>query len=147
MPYYLPDCAVNRPIRYLVVHCSASPVNINFTLKKLRHLHVDIFHWTDIGYHFYITKDGRIHVCRPMSEIGAHVKHYNAVSIGVCYEGGLDAKGKAADTRTPEQKLSLIELLSALKERYPSARIVGHYELGANKDCPVFCASKEYAHL
>ena len=82
-----------------------------------------------------------------MSEIGAHVKGYNAVSIGVCYEGGLNARGRPADTRTPEQKKSLIELLSALKERFPKAKIVGHYELGANKDCPVFCASKEYAYL
>jgi N-acetylmuramoyl-L-alanine amidase len=82
-----------------------------------------------------------------MSEIGAHVKGYNEVSIGVCYEGGLNARGRPADTRTPEQKKSLIEVLSALKERFPKAKIVGHYELGANKDCPVFCASKEYSQL
>ena len=147
MSYYLPDCLVNRPILYVVVHCSASKVTTNFTLKDLRHLHVDICHWSDIGYHFYITRDGRIHNCRPMSEIGAHVKGYNAVSIGVCYEGGLNARGRPADTRTPEQKKSLIELLSALKERFPKAKLVGHYELGASKDCPVFCASKEYAYL
>ena len=147
MPFYLPDCHVNRPIKYIVVHCSASKVTTNFTVKDLRRLHVDNYHWSDIGYHFYITKDGKIHSCRPMSKIGVHARGYNAVSIGVCYEGGLNARGKSADTRTPEQKESLIEVLSALKERFPKAKIVGHYELGANKDCPVFCASKEYAYL
>ena len=60
---------------------------------------------------------------------------------------GFNARGRPADTRTPQQKESLIELLSALKERFPQAKIVGHYELGANKACPVFCASKEYSFL
>lgn len=91
MSYFLPDCPVNRPILYIVVHCTASKVTTNFTLKDLRHLHVDICHWSDIGYHFYITKDGKIHTCRPMSKIGAHVKGYNRCSIGVCYEGGIKA--------------------------------------------------------
>ena len=147
MSYFLPDCPVNRPVLYIVVHCTASKVTTNFTLKDLRHLHVDICHWSDIGYHFYITKDGKIHTCRPMSKIGAHVKGYNRCSIGVCYEGGLNARGRPADTRTPAQKESLIEVLSALKERFPKAKIVGHYELGANKACPCFCASKEYSFL
>lgn len=68
-------------------------------------------------------------------------------SICICYEGGLNARGRPADTRTPAQKESLVEVLSALKERFPKAQIVGHYELGANKACPCFCASKEYSFL
>ena len=59
-------------------------------------------------------------------------------SICICYEGGLNARGRPADTRTPAQKESLVEVLSALKERFPKAKIVGHYELGANKACPCF---------
>lgn len=136
-----------REIRYLVIHCSASPVTSNFSVEALRHLHVDINHWSDIGYHFYITKDGTIHKCRPLSRIGAHVKGYNANSIGICYEGGLDASGKPKDTRTDAQKGSLLSLLRNLKSQYPEARIVGHYELGAKKSCPCFCASKEYSCL
>ena len=52
-------------------------------------------------------------------------RHYNAHSIGVCYEGGLDEKGRAADTRTPAQKKALITLLCSLKHDYPYAEIVG----------------------
>ena len=29
--------------------------------------------------------------------IGAHARRYNAHSIGVCYEGGLDANGNTAE--------------------------------------------------
>lgn len=136
-----------RNIRYLVIHCSATKMTTDFSVSALRHLHVDINHWQDIGYNFYITKDGIIHKCRPLTMVGAHCSGYNATSIGVCYEGGLDAEGKPADTRTQKQLHSMRQLLSELKKEYPLACIVGHYELGARKACPCFCASKFYADL
>ena len=58
----------------------------------------------DIGYHFYITRDGEIHRGRALEKVGAHCRNHNTHSIGVCYEGGLDANGKPKDTRTLEQK-------------------------------------------
>ena len=79
MAFYLPDCPLDREIRYIVIHCSASRVTTNFTINDLRHLHVDIFHWSDIGYNFYICKDGKIYNCRPMSMIGAHTKGYKTI--------------------------------------------------------------------
>jgi N-acetyl-anhydromuramyl-L-alanine amidase AmpD len=79
--------------------------------------------------------------------IGAHARHYNAHSIGVCYEGGLDEKGRAADTRTPAQRATLIALLRSLKVDYPDARILGHRDLpNVHKDCPCFDCS-EYSNL
>ena len=50
-------------------------------------------------------------------------------SICICYEGGLNARGRPADTRTPAQKESLVEVLSALKERFPKAKL--HAMVGA----------------
>ena len=134
-------------ILYLVIHCSATKVTSDFTVEALRHCHVAVNHWSDIGYHYYITKDGTIHPCRPTSKPGAHAKGFNHCSLGICYEGGLDKNGKPADTRTPQQKASLLRLLRQLKRKYPKAKILGHYELGAKKACPCFCASKEYAEL
>ncbi len=79
---------------------------------------------------------------------GAHARHYNAHSIGVCYEGGLTPDGRAADTRTPEQKAALYHLLKSLKVDYPDAKIIGHSELpNVHKTCPNFIASEEYADL
>ena len=70
-----------------------------------------------------------IYPCRPETEEGAHARHYNAHSIGICYEGGLDEKGKPADTRTPAQKASLEDLLYSLVLDYPDAEILGHRDL------------------
>ena len=74
-------------------------------------------------------------------EDGAH-------SIGVCYEGGLDERGRAADTRTPAQKKALLTLLCSLKQDYPDAEIVGHCELeGVHKACPSFPVSTLRAQI
>lgn len=140
---YLP-----RRIEYLVVHCSATRVNIPFTEEQLLACHL-ARGFRGIGYHFYITKDGVLHETRPMSEVGAHALGFNLHSIAVCYEGGLDEMGNPADTRTPRQRETMRRVLKELKGLFPQARIVGHYQLSANvhKSCPVFDARKEYEDL
>ena len=108
--------------------------------------HADRFGFT--GYHYYITRDGQVTQTRHEQVPGAHARGYNQHSLGVCYEGGLDARGYATDTRTPAQKLSLLDLLRRLKQAHPDARIVGHRDLpGVRKACPCFDATAEYAGL
>ncbi len=127
-----------RKINLIVIHCSATRVNQNFTVEALEACH-KARGFRTIGYHYYITKDGEIYPCRPEEQIGAHAKHYNAHSIGICYEGGLDEKGNPADTRTEAQKRSMIELLKSLAVDYPEAEIIGHRDLPwVRKSCPCF---------
>lgn len=78
-----------------------------------------------------------------MEKVGAHCLGHNANSVGVCYIGGLDSAGKAADTRTAAQKDALVRLLRELKGRFPGATVHGHREFAA-KACPCFDAQKEY---
>ena len=94
---------VPRSIQYIVVHCSATRANIPFTEEQLLKCHLQRG-FKYIGYHFYITRDGELHHCRPVSEPGAHVRGFNRHSIGICYEGGLDENGCPADTRTQAQR-------------------------------------------
>ena len=101
----------------------------------------------DIGYHFYITRDGEIHRGRALEKVGALCRNHNAHSVGVCYEGGLDANGKPKDTRTLEQKGALLALLRELKRQFPKALIVGHRDLNPMKGCPCFDAVKEYSQV
>ena len=117
-----------RRIDLIVIHCTASRPDQHITMEQLDKMH-KARGWKCCGYHYYITRDGQLHFGRPEEMVGAHARHYNAHSIGICYEGGLDEKGRAADTRTPAQKLTLHSLLIALKADYPNAEIVGHCEL------------------
>lgn len=134
-----------RNITLLIVHCSAVRPHQTSTVQQ-----IDAWHrkrgFRMIGYHYVIYRDGSVHTGRPESMVGAHCSGQNTHSIGICYEGGLDADGHACDTRTPQQKDALRQLLSQLHQRYPRARIKGHNQF-ARKACPCFPAEREYALL
>ena len=90
---YLP-----REIKLLVIHCSATRCNVSFPVERLRECHLQRG-FRDIGYHFYITRDGVLHHCRPVSEIGAHARGFNRHSI-VMKAGWM----KMADRRIQEPR-------------------------------------------
>lgn len=109
-----------RLITMIVVHCSATRCNQPYPVQQLFHDHVEVNHWRYIGYHFYITRSGRVETTRPLERTGAHAKGHNAHSIGICYEGGLDEQGQIADTRTEEQKKAMAKLIVQLKQQFPT---------------------------
>ena len=135
-----------REVKLLVVHCSATRCDKNFSVEALRRCHL-ARGFASIGYHFYITRDGEIHPGRPLEKVGAHCRNHNAHSIGICYEGGLDAAGRTKDTRTLEQRGSLLALLRELKKYFPKALIVGHRDLNPLKECPCYSCVEEYKEL
>ena len=134
-----------RSINLIVVHCTATEEGKDYSVAEIRRWHLKRG-FSDIGYHYLIGIDGKVHEGRNVNISGAHTAGYNAHSIGVCYVGGLDKNHKAKDTRTPAQKASLLRLLTDLKKIYPKATIHGHREY-ANKACPCFDAKNEYKSL
>ena len=137
-----------RTITLIVIHCSAvkpdqfsSAAQIDSWHRKDRHYKFGI------GYHYVVRRNGDIEPGRPEWMVGAHCLNHNKYSIGVCYEGGLNARGQPADTRTPAQKAAMLRLLQQLHQRYPRAVIVGHRDLSHDRDCPCFDAAREYAEL
>ena len=135
-----------RKITEIIVHCSATPEGKHFTVDDIRKWH-KAQGWSDIGYHYLIYLDGSIHNGRDVDIVGAHCSNHNSHSIGVCYIGGVEKDGKTPkDTRTPEQKDSLLYILKELKRLYPNAWIYGHRDFAA-KACPSFDAFNEYLKL
>ena len=139
-----------REINLIVVHCSATRADRAFTENDLEvcHRHRG---FNGAGYHFYIRKNGDIKNTRPLEKPGAHALGYNAYSIGICYEGGLDVRYRPADTRTEWQKHSLRVLIRTLLMDYPGCRVCGHRDLSPDrngdgrispeewvKECPCF---------
>ncbi|WP_321332230.1 N-acetylmuramoyl-L-alanine amidase [uncultured Bacteroides sp.] len=144
-----------RIVNLIILHCSATREDRDFTEQLLEAAHRRRG-FNGIGYHYYIRKNGDIKTTRPIERIGAHAKGYNANSIGICYEGGLDAAGKPKDTRTLWQKHSLQVLVKALLMDYPDCRVCGHRDLSPDlngdgeiepeewiKACPCFDVSTE----
>ena len=94
-----------RKINYIVVHCSATREGCTLTSEALEAEHRRRGFRTT-GYHYYIRRDGTVLGTRSLELPGAHCRGHNKYSIGICYEGGLDARGNPKDTRTPEQRLN-----------------------------------------
>ena len=134
-----------RIITLLINHCSAVRPDQTSSAAQIDTWHRQRGFHLGIGYHYVIRRDGTIEPGRPEWMIGAHCLNHNAHSIGICYEGGYDARGQPDDTRTPAQKATMRRLLEELHGRYPKAVIVGHHDLDPTKDCPCFDAVHEYA--
>ena len=157
-------------IKLLIVHCVANKCDRPFSVENL--IACGVEKYGQCSYHYYVRYNGDIIPLLPESVQGVHARHYNDCSLGIVYEGGLDANGVAADTRTEAQKHSLYELLKALTLDYPEAHILGHCELPEQrmpielvldwlsrddsrrsqlprvaKKCPCYLPSKEYAEL
>lgn len=131
------DISIMRKITKIIVHCSATPEGRDYTVADIDRWHRQKG-WNGIGYHYVIYRDGSVHTGRDVEVMGAHCAGQNAYSIGVCYIGGMTADNKKPkDTRTPEQKAALRDLVELLRTEYPTATVHGHREF-ANKACPCF---------
>ena len=100
------------------------------------------------------------YVAKLIKNVTSYLKYlmkYHSHSIGICYEGGLDVRGRAKDTRTPEQRSALRLLVHQLLKRFRNnVRICGHRDLSPDlngdgviepeewiKECPCFEVSRE----
>jgi len=127
---------LEKDVKYIVLHCSATRSNQAYTVEQLTRDH-QARGFRTVGYHFYIRQDGSVTQHRKLLEAGAHAMGYNHCSIGICYEGGLDVNGNPCDTRTEAQKRGLLDLFIILSKMFPEAKVVGHCELPhVHKACP-----------
>lgn len=119
-------------IKYLVVHCSASPQGRGDTASSIHKWHQERG-FDGIGYHRVILEDGTIEHGRPDYWQGAHTRGYNEESLGVCLIGeGGDA--------TFAQLYSLAGVVRQWLVEHPSAEVLGHRDLYSGKECPGFDA-------
>lgn len=117
-------------VEYIVVHCSDSPQGRGDTAETIHQWHLEN-NWSGIGYHRVILESGVIENGRPLYWVGAHVgRKYNRKSIGICLIGD--------GVYTFEQYASLNRLITRMKAKFPSAKLVGHCDLDSRKTCPQF---------
>lgn len=133
------EYAYRKRTDFLVVHCSATTVDMDIGAEEIREWHVDDNHWLDIGYHYVIRRDGSIELGRPLHAVGAGVNGHNRVTLHICLVGGIDKRKRPEDNFTQEQRSSLWNLLKELQKEFPEADICGHRDFaGVKKACPSF---------
>ncbi len=133
-----------RKIKKIIVHCSATKASQDITVQDVRRWHKSRG-WSDIGYHYFIDIHGAISIGRPIYKQGAHVKGHNSDSVGICYAGGVDSKGKPKDTLTKPQRDAIQTVIDSIRVLFGSEiTIHGHNEF-ANKACPSFKVEKHFS--
>jgi N-acetylmuramoyl-L-alanine amidase len=143
-----------RKINWIIIHQSASNHPEHDNIDTIKQWHLDRG-FSDVGYHYFIRKDGTIEKGRDESKKGAHVKDHNSSSLGICLSGeGNTEKEKQliAKEKDPEKLKKMIKVhptedqLKALEvllidicSRHDLEKkdILGHKDL-APTECPGF---------
>jgi N-acetyl-anhydromuramyl-L-alanine amidase AmpD len=142
-----------RYIDTIVIHCSATPPDMDVHANDIRLWHMRGNGWKDIGYNYVIPRDGTVENGRDLDkdgdvdeEIGAHAYGFNSTSIGICLVGGLNKDRKPDANFTLEQYIACDQLVNRLTTKYSTIKTVcGHRDLkGVKKACPSFDAKEMF---
>jgi hypothetical protein len=125
-----------RFINKLILHCSDSDNPDHDNIETIRRWHVEERGFVDVGYHFFIRKDGTVEEGRPIQLMGAHCANHNLRSIGICLGG----KHQFTDIQFNAAK----KLCEALIYRFKikKSEIYPHSHFNRNKSCPNFNLDK-----
>lgn len=123
----------NEPKSLVLHHIEASRPNSTIPVTDIHQWHL-ANGWAGIGYHFYITKTGKIYRGRPENAIGAHAKDFNRDSLGIAVEGRYESESMPLAQREAVEKLG-----KYLRKKYNINTIKGHGEL-----MPTSCPGKNY---
>jgi N-acetyl-anhydromuramyl-L-alanine amidase AmpD len=121
----------NRQVDRIFIHCTATENASYNNIESIRRDHVENRGWSDIGYHFLITKDGKIHEGRSLESTPAAQRGHNRRSIAIVLAGLRKEKFTSAQYDT------LKDFCRDVNESYlGQVSFHGHCEV-ASKACPV----------
>ena len=139
-----------RPIKYLVLHCSATREGIHIDKSDIERMHLKERGWSKLGYHRLFLLDGTIETLHEhdgddyltLAERANGCWGINQISLHWCYAGGVDRKGQPKDTRTLEQRDAMEWYIKEYIRKFPSIKILGHnqaiHPTRSPKACPSF---------
>ena len=121
-----------------VVHCTELP-----DLAMAREYGERVLHESGTGNsgHYYIDRDGSVHLFVRPNRIAHHTRGYNPRSIGIelvntgRYPDWLDSRRQSMDEPyTPAQIHALVALLASLRQELPALQwIAGHEDLDTTR--------------
>lgn len=133
--------------KYLMLHCSATPErSAGSNAASIKYFHEVTLGWGRCGYSRIVEYDGKIVETHPVDlsdglqpfEITYGALEWNAVSVHICYVGGMNADyTKPKNTLTPEQDASFQSIIREVLDICPDIKILGHNQAHP-KACPSF---------
>ena len=141
---------MKKRLKYLVIHCTATPDGREVTADDIRRWHLlSVANggrgWKQVGYSNLFMLNGMNVVLVgdngdnwvDAGEITNGVAGINGESKHVCYAGGVNLQNKPQDTRTRQQKETMTEFVKHFVNEHPDILVAGHNQF-ANKACPSF---------
>lgn len=142
---------MSKPLKYLVLHCTATPEGREVTANDIRQWHTSPKSqggrgWKQVGYRRIIHLDGTVTELVENNDDGTvdpweitnGVEGKNSECEHWVYSGGVDKDGKTPkDTRTQAQLARMEKDIKDFYYRFHWVKIVGHNYF-ANKACPSF---------
>lgn len=127
-----------RNIKYIVIHCTATPANI--TIESIKRYWKEVRGWGSTpGYHYVIKSNGEIVKLLDETKNSYGVYAHNSECISIGYIGGVDKDGKPSDTRTSQQKQAMFDKIVELTDKYKGVQVLGHRDFpDVKKACPSF---------
>ena len=124
-------------INIAVIHCSDSDYAHHDNIATIREWH-KARGFDDVGYHYFIRKDGSVEFGRSLDTIGAHVLHYNYESIGICLAGKHEFTTEQFRACTMLLDILAVTVVGKSKDCW----IFPHWYFNPNKTCPNFDLKK-----
>lgn len=119
----------NKPKALVLHHIEASRPGETIPVTDIDRWH-KANGWSGIGYHFYVTKSGKIYRGRPENAIGAHALGHNVNTLGIAVEGKYQV-----EYMPEKQKDAVIKLGQYLSGKYEISKVYRHKDLNST-DCP-----------
>jgi len=125
-----------KTIKRIIVHCSDTDLDSMDNIDEIRRIHTQEKHWSDIGYHYFIDKRGKVFAGRDIKKVGAHCAGHNFDSIGICFSGKKEF--------TDKQFQAALALINELMQKFKLGRwdVYPHNFYNKDKSCPNFLITK-----
>ena len=122
----------------MAIHHTETPTNDSMSpaarLRQIQSYHMDVKGWCDIGYHFLLSRDGRLWEGRRDTLLGAHAGGNNTGNLGISVMGSHDTT-----PLTEPQLVAIAKLVRGLADQHGIAinrtKIKGHREYNPTT-CP-----------
>lgn len=135
--YFKINVPLNNQPAYIIIHHALAS---NCSIYDVHRWHLSNG-WAGCGYHYFISKEGKIYRGRMEEQRGSHCKQegMNMKSIGICLEGCYqDYKGER-DKVVPDAQLEALSTLTKyLMKKYEIGigNVKKHHDVASYKLCP-----------
>ena len=130
-----------RKINKIIIHCSDSDHSYHDNIHTIKQWHLQRG-FSDVGYHYFINKVGKLEIGRRIKTVGAHSRGQNSSSIGICLSG------KKTVLFTDMQFKTLAKLCFNLIDVFDLSvnEIYAHNNFNPGKTCPNFLVESFIEH-